>query len=63
LPMPTQVLWILERARVHHRLGNADQALRDYRYVAAIWRHADSVLQPYVEEARTAAAQLAGAVR
>jgi tetratricopeptide (TPR) repeat protein len=58
-PMPSEVLWVLERARVAERLKDLRKARRDYEWVAAIWRHGDPELQPYVAEARTAAARLA----
>jgi len=48
---PTTVLWRLLRARTEERLGRAADAVRDYGYVAAVWLHADPVLQPYVGEA------------
>jgi serine/threonine-protein kinase len=55
---PLEVLWILERARVHDRLGDKDQAIDAYRFVADVWRHADPELQPFVVEARTALQRL-----
>lgn len=55
---PMAVMWRLERARVAERLGNRAQAIDDYSHVAAIWQHADSVLQPYVVESRRALARL-----
>ena len=42
----------LERGRVAERLGERDKAIKSYSYVVAAWRNADSVLQPYVAEAR-----------
>jgi serine/threonine-protein kinase len=51
-------LWALERARVHERLGHRAQALEDYRFVAAVWRHADPELQPFVSEAGAALQRL-----
>ncbi|MGH7701714.1 MAG: tetratricopeptide repeat protein, partial [Gemmatimonadales bacterium] len=53
-------LWRLERGRALERVGEGDQALEDYTFVAAIWRHADSVLQPYVQEAKAGLARLSG---
>ncbi len=60
IPMAEQALWILERGRIHRRLGNRDEAIRDFSYVAAIWETADDVLQPLVQEARDAVAELTG---
>jgi tRNA A-37 threonylcarbamoyl transferase component Bud32/tetratricopeptide (TPR) repeat protein len=45
---PLSVRWRLERARVAERLGRHEDALRAYAYVAAVWRQADSHLQPEV---------------
>ncbi len=56
---PGEVLWILDRARVHERLGNAEKAQRAYAYVAEAWRHADPLLRPYADEAREALRRLA----
>jgi tetratricopeptide (TPR) repeat protein len=56
--VPSVVLWTLERARVADRMGDRDKAIRNYQYVAGIWRHADPELQPYVTEARQALARL-----
>ncbi len=55
---PGEVLWELERARVHERLGNSERATGYYRYVAEVWQHADAALEPYVNEARRALARL-----
>ncbi len=63
LLVPSQVLWTLERGRVAERLGDRNKAARDYQYVADVWRHADSGLQPYVTEAREGLARLAGEPR
>jgi len=52
------VLWALERAQVNERLGNRDQAIEDYSFVADVWRTADEELQPVVEQARTALVRL-----
>jgi tetratricopeptide (TPR) repeat protein len=54
------ILWALERGRVNERLGNRDRALEAYRFVAAVWRHADPELQPIVEEARGGLRRLGG---
>ena len=58
--VPGQVAWKLERARVNERLGNTEEAIRDYAYVADIWQNADEVLQNFVTEAREAVARLTG---
>jgi eukaryotic-like serine/threonine-protein kinase len=52
--------WVLQRGRVHERLGNRDQAIDAYRFVADLWRNADPELQPLVQEARTALSRLTG---
>jgi eukaryotic-like serine/threonine-protein kinase len=57
---PTRVLWELERGRVHERLGHRDTARAGYAFVAAVWAHADSALQPYVAEARAGLIRLSG---
>jgi tRNA A-37 threonylcarbamoyl transferase component Bud32/tetratricopeptide (TPR) repeat protein len=62
-PGPVEVMWILERARVNDRLGNREKAVESYAYVADVWRHADPLLQPFVEEARGALARLVGEPR
>jgi len=54
----SEVFWILERARVNDRLGNRDQEIPAYRFVADVWWHADPELQPYVAEARAALKRL-----
>jgi serine/threonine-protein kinase len=56
------VLFKLEGARIHERLGQREQAIAKYRFVAAVWRNADPELQPYVDEA-TAALQRLSAER
>ncbi len=53
-------LMALERGRVAERLGRREAAIESYRYVAAVWRNADSALRPYVEEARAALGRLTG---
>jgi tetratricopeptide (TPR) repeat protein len=55
---PSDLLWVLERARVRERLGDRDEAVRAYAYVADMWQHADPELQPLVEEARAGLARL-----
>ncbi len=56
-------LWNLQRARIFERVGRREEALRDYAYVAELWRHADPELQPYVAEARAALTRLSGEPR
>jgi predicted Zn-dependent protease len=60
---PTRTLWRYERAKVAERLGERDQAARDYAYVAAAFEHADSSLQPIVRESRAALGRLGGEAR
>ncbi len=40
-----------------------DKAIRDYSYVMDVWRSADALLQPFVDESRTAVSRLAGEPR
>jgi len=51
-------MWRLERARLSERMGHRSEAIDDYRYVAGMWQHADSVLLPYVAESRRALERL-----
>ena len=37
---------------LHEQLGNIDEAIRRYQYMADRWANADAILQPQVEEAR-----------
>jgi len=60
---PAEGLWRLERGRVAERLGQHDKAVQEYRYVADLWRTADSELRPEAEEANAAIKRLAGASR
>ena len=57
---PLRVMWALERARVAERTGDRKKSIDDYQYVAEAWRHADPVLQPYVQESRSALQRLTG---
>jgi hypothetical protein len=57
-PFPTSVLWALLRARAAERIGEREQALHSYSWVANMWRNADPELQPYVTEAREGLARL-----
>jgi serine/threonine-protein kinase len=52
------VLFKLEAARIHERLGQREQAIAKYRFVAAAWRSADPELQPFVDEAKAALRRL-----
>jgi tetratricopeptide (TPR) repeat protein len=47
-PSPLYVLWALERARVHERLRDREQAIESYTFVVDAWRNADPELQRYV---------------
>jgi hypothetical protein len=55
---PERVFWELERGRVRERLGQHEAARRSYEFVAEAWIHADSMLRPYVEEARAGLGRL-----
>jgi len=54
------VLFKLEGARIYERLGQREQAIARYRFVAAAWRNADPELSPYVDEAKAALRRLSG---
>src|SRR3989442_280664 len=56
----TRALWALERGRVFERLGQRDNAIAGYSFVADYWRNADPELQPYVTEAPAALKRLSG---
>ena len=53
-----EVLLKLEAARIHERLGQRQEAIAKYRFVAAVWRNADPELRPYVDEAKAALRRL-----
>jgi tetratricopeptide (TPR) repeat protein len=53
-----EILRALERGRVNERLGNRERAIEGYGRVVQAWRNADSTLQPFVLEARTALVRL-----
>ncbi len=55
----THGYWALEKARIAERLGENEDAIRNYQRVADVWLHADESLQVYVEEARSALDRLA----
>ena len=57
---PTRILWELERGRVNERLGDRTAAREGYAFVVAAWIHADSILVPYVNEARAGLARVSG---
>jgi serine/threonine-protein kinase len=57
---PTRILWELERGRVNEQLGVRDAARTGYAYVLAAWVHPDSLLMPYVAEAREGLGRLSG---
>jgi serine/threonine-protein kinase len=48
---PSRGIWALLRGRVQERLGNKEEAIAAYRFVADLWIHADPELQRYVAEA------------
>jgi hypothetical protein len=56
-------LALLERARLAERLGERDKAIKSYRFVADVWRHADPELQPHVVEARKGLERLTDELR
>ena len=62
-PNPVFVLAQLGRARVYERLGRLAEAAKSYAVVQETWRHADPVLQSYVEEARLALRRIVGEPR
>ena len=57
---PLFVLGTLERGRIAERLGDREGALKQYQFVANVWRHSEAELQGYVAEARTGLARLSG---
>lgn len=57
-PRPLSVVAMLERGRVADKIGNRDKAIAAYRFVVDVWLRADSVLQPYVADARARLKQL-----
>jgi tetratricopeptide (TPR) repeat protein len=52
-PLPSDILWYLERGRVAERLGDRARATDAYRYVTEAWRRPDTELERYAAEART----------
>jgi len=59
-PRPLSVLTALAQARAADRVGDRDEEIRDYRFVASAWAHADVELKPVVAEANAAVVRLAG---
>jgi serine/threonine-protein kinase len=57
-PLPGDILWYLERARVAERLGDKPRAIEAYRYVTEAWRRPDLELERYTAEARAGLARL-----
>ncbi|MBI4503023.1 MAG: hypothetical protein HY700_17935 [Gemmatimonadetes bacterium] len=55
---PMIVMWHLQRARVAEHLGDRFAAIRDYAFVAAVWKNADANLQKWVDESQRALARL-----
>ena len=56
-------LWYLLRGRVSERLGKREEAVDAYLRVTTQWRNADSILQPYVAEAKAGLARLSAEPR
>jgi hypothetical protein len=56
--LPSDVLRTLVRGRLRERLGRREEAAADFNYVVDAWARADSVLQPYVTEARAGLTRL-----
>jgi eukaryotic-like serine/threonine-protein kinase len=57
-PIPSRVVWMLERARVNERIGERAKAIDSYAFVASAWQRADPELQPAVVEAKSALKRL-----
>ena len=57
-PLPSDVLWALEKGRVNERLKNYDVARDGYAQVIEHWSNGDPSLQSYVEEAQRALQRL-----
>ena len=55
---PPEGFWRLARARAFEAVGQRDSAIVDYDFVVKLWQHADSALQPYMSEAKSALARL-----
>ncbi|HKV71850.1 MAG TPA: serine/threonine-protein kinase [Gemmatimonadales bacterium] len=59
-PLPSDVLWSLEKGRVNERLKNYDVARDAYADVIEHWSSGDSSLKLYVDEAQRALQRLSG---
>jgi eukaryotic-like serine/threonine-protein kinase len=57
-PLPSDILWYLERGRAAERLGDRSRATEAYRYVTEAWQHPDPELEPYAAEGRAGLARL-----
>jgi serine/threonine-protein kinase len=57
---PITVLFAVEEARAAIQLGDITTAREAYGRVAAMWRHPDPELEPYVREARDALSRASG---
>jgi len=57
-PLPSDVLWSLEKGRVNERLKNYDVAKSAYAEVIEHWSNGDPSLKLYVEEAQRALQRL-----
>jgi len=55
---PTEGFWRLARGRTFESVGERDSAMADYGFVVQLWQRADSALQPYVSEAKSALIRL-----
>jgi serine/threonine-protein kinase len=55
---PLSIVARLELAELAERQGAREPALGSYRFVAATWKYADPILQPYVTRARAGLARL-----
>ena len=62
-PASEAIITQLQLGRVHERLGNHEDAVKAYSFVADAWRSADPVLEPFVRETREALQRLAGEPR
>ena len=57
---PYEVRFVLERGRVSEQMGDRQDAIESYSWVAGMWADADSALQPMVTEARHGLSRLTG---
>ena len=63
MPQVLEPLVALERGRVREGLGDREGARAAFAFVASVWRRADPVLQPYVDEATAALLRLGAEAR